>query len=390
MLVRYKKGDNGKNIAVAKIYNRKEHGIDFKSIDLDALWVVRKLKQSGFEAYIVGGAVRDLLIGCQPKDFDIATSATPRQVQRNFWNARVIGKRFKLVHLFFKDKILEVSTFRSGEDLAKEGTSLYGTIDQDAKRRDFTLNSLYYDPTDGQLYDFNDALIDIKKKRIRSILELPNSFIEDPVRMIRAVKYSVTTNFSLQGQIKRAIKKHHRQLSLVSTSRLTEEVGKIICSYDAAKILAELEKYRLLIYMLPVLSRHSKREEVFNKVAQFEQELQKDRLAYQVIDTSFKAVMLSILTKDLLNWPEEYESLTILFKDIFKQVKALISPTTFANYDVQRCVVILFNEKNLQVPKQALHARRPKGQPGTKGFKKTQESSRRGKRGSAQKRRKLN
>ena len=100
--------------------------------------------------------------------------------------------------------------------------------------------------------------------------------------------------------------------------------------------------------------------------------------------------MLSILTKDLLNWPEEYESLTILFKDIFKQVKTLISPTTFANYDVQRCVVILFNEKNLQVPKQALHARRPKGQPGTKGFKKTQESSRRGKRGSAQKRRKLN
>ena len=238
MLVRYKKGDNGKNIAVAKIYNTKEHGIDLKLIDRDALWVVRKLKQSGFEAYIVGGAVRDLLIGCQPKDFDIATSATPRQVQRNFWNARVIGKRFKLVHLFFKDKILEVSTFRSGEDLSKEGTSLYGTVDQDAKRRDFTLNSLYYDPTDGQLYDFNDALIDIKKKRIRSILELPASFIEDPVRMIRAVKYSVTTNFSLQGQIKRAIKKYPRQLSLVSTSRLTEEVGKII-AYDAAKILTD-------------------------------------------------------------------------------------------------------------------------------------------------------
>ena len=208
MRIRYKRDAGGNHVPVAHIFTSNEHNIEPKRIDLDALWVVKKLKQSRHEAYIVGGAVRDLLLGRTPKDFDISTSATPRQVHKIFWNARIIGRRFRLVHLTFSDKIIEVSTFRSGDD--EEGGSIYGTVDQDAKRRDFTINSLYYDPTDGSLLDFNNGLEDIKRRRIVSVIPLPDSFIEDPVRMIRAIKYSVSTTFAIAYKTRRSIKKNYQ------------------------------------------------------------------------------------------------------------------------------------------------------------------------------------
>src|SRR5690554_1861016 len=202
MRIRYKKGKDGSNSAVAHVYTPDEHPIKTSSIDKDALSVVRKLQGAGAEAYIVGGAVRDLLLNHNPKDFDIATSATPRQIQKLFWNARIIGRRFRLVHLIFRDKVLEVSTFRSGEE-----SPIYGTVEQDAKRRDFSLNSLYYDPMSEELIDFNNAMADFKKRRVRSVIPLSNSFVDDPVRMVRAVKYGVFTNFYLERNIKRSIRK---------------------------------------------------------------------------------------------------------------------------------------------------------------------------------------
>ncbi|MDD4647481.1 MAG: poly(A) polymerase, partial [Sphaerochaeta sp.] len=208
MLIRYKQDEHGKTLPVANIYTQTEHKIPNHLIDRDALWAIRKLQNSGAEAYLVGGAVRDLLLGNIPKDFDLATSASPRQIQRLFWNARIIGKRFKLVHLVFKDKVLEVSTFRSGEEAMEGNNNVFGSIDQDAKRRDFSVNSLYYDPTNGQLLDFNNAMEDFKKKRISSVIPLDETFNEDPVRMIRAIKYASTTGFTLRWSIRVAIRKH--------------------------------------------------------------------------------------------------------------------------------------------------------------------------------------
>ena len=170
MLIRYKQDEHGKTVPVANIYTQKEHKINYALIDRDAVWAIKKLQQSGAEAYLVGGAVRDLMIGQIPKDFDIATSASPRQIQRLFWNARIIGKRFKLVHLVFKDKVHEVSTFRSGEEAMEGNNNVFGSIDQDAKRRDFSVNSFYYDPSTNQLLDFNNAMEDFRKKRISSII----------------------------------------------------------------------------------------------------------------------------------------------------------------------------------------------------------------------------
>ncbi len=359
MLIRYKKDKNGKSVAVAEIYTSAEHKIDLQSIDLDAIWAIHKLKQAGMEAYIVGGAVRDLLIGRKPKDFDIATSASPRQVQKLFWNARIIGKRFKLVHLVFKAKILEVSTFRSGYDGADEDVSIYGTIEQDAKRRDFTVNSLYFDPQENLLFDFNKAMLDFKRKRIRSVLPLDITFIEDPVRMIRAVKYSVTTGFALQGDVKRAIRKHTTELARVSTSRLTEEVVKILNSGDSAPILKELQKHRLLVYMLPCVSVTSRFAEVETSMRRLDlrvQALQTDAQATAV--TKGDTIQALIAPLVLFNETEESSSQEI-FKETFRQIKLLISPMTPANYDVEVAAEMLMKEAGLTPPKNCVRVPRP-------------------------------
>lgn len=365
MLIRYKKELNGSSVPVAEIYSAREHGIDPRNIDLDALWVIRKLKQSGAEAYIVGGAVRDLLLGRTPKDFDIATSATPRQVQKLFWNARIIGKRFKLVHLLFRDKTLEVSTFRSGDD--GPGLSIYGTVDQDAKRRDFTINSLYYDPTDGQLFDFNRAMSDFKHKRIRSILPLDNSFVEDPVRMVRAIKYSVTTGLSLQADIRRAIKRHAEELAHVSSSRLTEEVVKILASGDSAPIVHELQRYKLLVHLLPRISVSGRFHEVEASLRTLDVRVRSHRDDASGAGEIPKGEMLAALAKPIIMFPVTESSPEELFKDTYGQVKTLISPMTPPNYDVEHAVVIMLSERDIPVPKSCLRAPRPDRQTGRQG-----------------------
>ena len=147
MKVRYKNGSDGV-CAVARIYSKEEHGIDRSLIDRDSVAVVSRLVSSGFESYLVGGAVRDLLLGKTPKDFDVATSASPRQVHRLFRNSRIIGRRFRIVHVAFGNKIIEVSTFRSIKDHEENRDNQFGTIEEDASRRDFSINSLYYDPAE--------------------------------------------------------------------------------------------------------------------------------------------------------------------------------------------------------------------------------------------------
>ncbi|MGI6466427.1 MAG: poly(A) polymerase [Sphaerochaetaceae bacterium] len=348
MLIRYKTDENNNTIAVAKIYNQQEHNINNSLIDKDAFWAIRRLSQNKFEAYIVGGAVRDLLLKIVPKDFDIVTNATPRQIKRLFYDARIIGKRFKIVHLTFNNKVIEVSTFRSGD------TSIYGNMEQDAQRRDFTVNSLYYDPIDKQLFDYHEALTDFKKEKIRSILPLPSSFVEDPVRMIRALKYSATTQFSLQFNIKRAIKKVGVELKEVSASRLTEEVSKILASGHAVEIFKLLQKYSLLKYLLPNIANHKNKKELY---------LCLERLDNQNFSRNYYSMwnseILKALVESVINWPAETLGGDLLFKELFKETKRVISPITPPNYYVEQAVVAILKEKNIKVPKSALKASEP-------------------------------
>ena len=249
MLVRYNTDTTGKQIQKALIYTETEHGINPKKVDNEAIRIISGLHNAGYDAFIVGGAVRDLLIGKQPKDFDITTAAEPARIRKIFKNSRLIGKRFRLVHVFYGKKIYEVSTFRSLE----EGTvgNRFGTIDEDVLRRDFTLNALYYDPIKNIIVDYIGGVKDIRNKKLRPIIGLANIFVEDPVRMIRAIKYAAITDASLPILLRYRLHRDAPLIEYVSASRLTEEINKILISGHAVDIFKTLLHYRLFLYLQP-------------------------------------------------------------------------------------------------------------------------------------------
>lgn len=237
MLIRYGTDKNGKPVKKAIVYTKEEHGIPRSRIDFDAVQIIDRLRDSGFHAYLVGGAVRDLIVGNTPKDFDIVTDATPSKIKRLFRNSRIIGRRFRIVHVIFGTKIFEVSTFRS----ISEGSvgNEFGTIDEDVQRRDFTLNALYYDPIQEQVIDYVGGVKDIRKKILRPVIPLNRIFVEDPVRMLRAIKYSAKTGSKMSFVCRRKIRQNAGLLAQVSPSRLTEELLKIINSGRAGQIISE-------------------------------------------------------------------------------------------------------------------------------------------------------
>ena len=254
MLKRYSKNSSGKLVKQADIYLVNEHGITRERIDKEALKICQKLTSRGFEAYIVGGAVRDLLLGLSPKDFDIVTNADPRQAKRACGHARIIGRRFPLVHAVSPSgHIFEVATFRS---LAPDPDgNIFGNMCQDAFRRDFTMNALYYNPVNEHLIDFHQALHHIRSRRLVPIIPPVQSFNEDPVRMLRAVKYSVTTDSRISMSLGHCIKRQARLLETCSRSRLTEELNKVLRHEKVFDILRACASYGLLGYWLPEFTR---------------------------------------------------------------------------------------------------------------------------------------
>ncbi len=356
MFRRYKSNGNGRSVPVASIYTQEEHPIRNSQIDKDALWAIRKIQQSGGEAYIVGGALRDILLGRAPKDFDIATSLSPRQVQRLFWNARIIGRRFRIVHLFFGQKIIEVTTFRSDEENFEDGrNNVFGTIEQDAKRRDFSINSLYYNPANGQLLDFNDAMPDFRRRIIRSLIPLSYSFSEDPVRMIRALKYQATTGFRLKADVRRAIKKNAVNIQQCSTSRLTEEVSKILSSGSALPILLNLEKFGLVEYILPQVSVYLGYDAVQRSIAELDEAVKAGRESGAPLQ---KEEIIYRFLKPMIVFPDSSSmSSDELFKEGFRQAKILLSPMTPPNYELERAIEMIMQDLGLRRQRKSPEAR---------------------------------
>ncbi len=249
MLYRYGTDSNGRLVKKALVYTKSEHFISNKKIDPDALQIVNRLCDAGYTAYIVGGAVRDLLVGNTPKDFDIVTDATPSKIKRIFRNSRIIGRRFRLVHVVFGSKIFEVSTFRSNAE-GSVGND-FGTIEQDVMRRDFTMNALYYDPKQEQIIDYVGGVRDIKKHLLRPVISMETIFEEDPVRMLRAIKYSATTDAKMTFMLRHKIKQSAQLLSTISPSRITEELLKILNNVHASQIFSEAIETELFMYLLP-------------------------------------------------------------------------------------------------------------------------------------------
>lgn len=229
------------------IIPRSQHKISKTDISTNALKVLNRLNSSGFQAYLVGGSVRDLMLGKAPKDFDVATNATPTQIRGLFRNARIIGRRFKLVHIIFQRDIIEVATFRSGEeeDAIDQQTNergmlvrdnVYGSLDQDAWRRDFTVNSLYYNIDDASIVDFTGGVADIHDKMIRMIGDPVIRYQEDPVRMLRAIRFSAKLHFDLAPETADPLPKLSHLIRHVSSSRLFDEMTKLYQCGEAESV----------------------------------------------------------------------------------------------------------------------------------------------------------
>ena len=226
-------------------------------IDKDAKKVVKTLNKAGHETYLVGGCIRDLLLGHKPKDFDIVTSATPEQVHKTFKRSRLIGRRFRLVHIMFSSrKYIEVATFRSGKvKTASDGSivrdNLYGTLKEDAFRRDFSVNGLYYDIQKSQVIDYVDGLEALNNSEIRMIGKPLERFKEDPVRMMRAIRFKVKLGATIDSKISKSITNQAHLLANIPAARLYDECIKLFHNENACEIFEQLLKFGLLNYLFP-------------------------------------------------------------------------------------------------------------------------------------------
>ena len=246
------------------VYKRPDHCISRKNIDPDALKVLYRLSTLGYTAYLVGGGVRDLLLGRKPKDFDVGTSAKPPEVRKAFRNCFLIGRRFRLAQIRFGAKVIETATFRQnsqsvGEIIehAAEGPqedNTFGTPETDAYRRDFTVNGLFYDIKDFSVIDWVGGMKDIKNRVIRAIGDPNIRFQEDPVRMMRAVKFSSRLGFTIERKTFAAMKRHHACILSASQPRVCEEVFRLFTYGHSAEAFKLMWRTGMLGDLLPELA----------------------------------------------------------------------------------------------------------------------------------------
>jgi len=275
------------------IIPRSEHSISRSAISSNALKVLYRLKEAGYQGFLVGGAVRDLLLGIRPKDFDVATNALPEEVRHVFRNCRLVGRRFRLAHVFFGSEIIEVATFRAAaaperedaEEIDPDGAeagpaledddtadfspsmdsehrafdqtgrilrdNIYGTIEEDVWRRDFSANGLYYSIDDFAIWDFVDGVRDIKERRLKLIGDPETRYREDPVRMLRAVRFAAKLDFSIDPATERPITQLASLVDGVPPARLFDECLKLFLSGFGAKSFELLQNYRLFEHLFP-------------------------------------------------------------------------------------------------------------------------------------------
>jgi poly(A) polymerase len=249
------------------IISRSEHNISRSHVSPNALKVLYRLHNEGFRACLVGGCVRDMLLGLHPKDFDVATDAHPEEIRRLFDNCRLIGRRFRLAHVLFGRDVIEVATFRGQTDDDDESAALnsengrilrdnvYGNIDQDVWRRDFTMNALYYDIADFSLVDYVGAMDDIRKRVIRLIGEPAVRYREDPVRMLRAVRFAAKLDFTIDPSSAEPIRAMGHLLLDMPAARLFDETLKLFHTGHALRSFQLLRHYGLLKYLFPALDK---------------------------------------------------------------------------------------------------------------------------------------
>jgi len=262
------KSSNRKSVGLLPQSYALPANVAHDKFDQQALHIIDVLQKAGFDAYIVGGGVRDLLIGKAPKDFDVATNAKPEEIRGLFSNCRLIGKRFRLAHIYYRRHIIEVATFRASHKnvkgshdlVTKEGMvkrdNVFGSLEEDASRRDFTLNALYFDPNTAMIIDYATGFSDIEEGVIRTIGDPVVRFQEDPVRILRAIRFKTKLGFTIDALSEQAIAETHPCLRLVSHSRLFEEYRKLFFNGRAYENFYALHHYEALGHLFPLTVKY--------------------------------------------------------------------------------------------------------------------------------------
>lgn len=270
---------------------RNQHPVSRKSFSRQALTVLEGLRRAGYQAYLVGGCIRDMLTGKSPKDFDVSTNATPEQVRRVFQNSRIIGRRFKIVHVVFGREIIEVTTFRSGADISRPGIrvsdnagmlvrdNVYGkSLEEDADRRDFTINAIYYNIKNYQLIDFHGGLYDLQHGIIDIIGDPETRYLEDPVRIIRALRFAAKLGFKISKRTSAPIRALAENLKQVSNARMYEEVNKLFLSGHGLQSYRILRNYKIFEILFPGIDEYYDNP-MFNSFVEFALKSSDDRFA---------------------------------------------------------------------------------------------------------------
>lgn len=277
-----------KCLADARIVTRSEHSLSREHIDDNALKVLYRLHKAGFHACLVGGAVRDLLLAKTPKDFDVATNATPEQVKDLFRNCRLIGRRFRLAHVHFGRQIIEVATYRANHDNTQSGSvdesgrivrdNVYGGINDDVWRRDFTANALYYDIANFSIIDFVGGLEDVRQRQLKMIGDAQVRYREDPVRMLRAIRFAAKLDFSIEEKSRTPIYELGSLLQDIPPARLYEEALKLFHCGHALKSFEALNEYNLLHYLFPAAAQAIKHDPQHLRLLQLAMKNTDDRI----------------------------------------------------------------------------------------------------------------
>jgi poly(A) polymerase len=264
-----------KNLMEPIYYTGKSLGLEKSQISRQAMTVLKGLRQRGYDSFLVGGCVRDMLLGLEPKDFDVATNASPEQVRQVFRNGRIIGRRFKIVHVRFGREVIEVTTYRGapadkhqdermhrvGEEGRLLADNVYGTLNEDAMRRDLSVNALYYDPATDEVLDYHDGLRDIKDGLLRVIGDPAERYREDPVRMLRVIRFASKLGFEIEPEASAAIDQHADLLTNVPAARLFDEVLKLFHSGSAITTFEKLRQHGLFEFLFPATENILKSEE---------------------------------------------------------------------------------------------------------------------------------
>lgn len=326
-----------------------KHQLNEKKISKQACMVMERLVESGYSAYLVGGSVRDVMVSLKPKDFDVVTDATPEEINRLFRQSRIIGRRFRLVHVYGRGDVTEVSTFRANSQTVVHvatdtdadempmviDDNTYGTIEEDAWRRDFTINALFYDYAEGAIIDFTGGVSDIKARRVTMIGDATQRFHEDPVRLLRAIRMAAKLNFSIEKKTHRALLELPGLLQHVAPARLFDEVGKLFFTGHALSSYEWLLKTGYFQHIFPRVYKLIMADEATSRLVKQAMKETDDRFA------AGKSLNPGYLTS-VLYWPIVQDEIAALVEEGNRLSRAL--PLSFRS-------ALALSRKDLAIPK---------------------------------------